>query len=239
MHLLAPDLLADARELSVPVTVAGLVLGLALWLLGWRGHRFWIVLSATLTGGIAGLVSSPNYGVQPLVAGLLAAVASGVLALALVRVLAFVAGGLCACLLMHAIAPSWDQPLVSLLVGGLIGIYLFRLGTMVLTSMVGTLLVAYCALCLLDRIGTLNSVQWADSNAVLLNWLCGSGAILGVLSQFLLERRRLRKKREKEEAVKKKVEDDAAKKKADEIKKKAKAAAANKWWPPWGQRKAG
>lgn len=236
MHLLAPDLLADARELSVPVTAAGLALGLLLWLMGWWGHRFWIVLSATLVGGIGGLVESPAYGVQPLVAGLLAAVAAGVLALALVRVIAFLAGGLGACLLMHLVAPSWDQPLVSMLVGGLAGVYFFRFGTMLLTSTVGTLLMGYCSLCLLDRLGTLKCAAWADANGVLLNWLCGSGIILGVLTQFLLERRRNRKKREKEEAKKKKADEEAAKKKADEARKKAKPA--NKWWPPWGQRKA-
>jgi hypothetical protein len=237
MHLLAPDLLADARELSLPVTAAGLALGLVLWLFGWWGHRFWIVLSATLAGGIAGLVESPAYGVQPLVAGLLAAVAAGVLALALVRVLAFVAGGLGACLLVHVVAPSWDQPLVTMLVGGLAGVYFFRLGTMVLTSTVGTLLVGYCGLCLLDRLGTLKAPAWADGHAVLLNWLCGSGIVLGVLTQFLLERRRLRKRKEREEAAKKKADEDAAKKKADEAKKKAKPAPGG-WWPPWGQRKA-
>jgi MFS family permease len=234
MQLVAPDLLADARELSTPITAAGLALGLALWLLGWRGHRFWIVLSATLSGGVAGLAASSAYGVEPLVAGLLAAVAAGVLALALVRVLAFAAGGLAACILMHALAPSWDQPLVSMLIGGLLGVYFFRLGMMTFTSAAGTVLVTYCALCLLDRLGTLNSVLWAGGNAVLLNWLIGSSAILGVLTQFLLERRRVRKKREREEAAKKKVEEEAAKKKADEAKKKAKPA--QKWWP-WGQQK--
>jgi MFS family permease len=231
MHLLAPDLLADARELSLPVGAGGLALGLALWLLGWRGHRFWVVLSATLAGGIAGLVSSSAYSVQPLVAGLLAAVAAGVLALALVRVLAFAAGGLGACLLMHALAPSWDQPLVSMLAGGLVGVYLFRLGMMALTSLLGTLLVGYCGLCLLDRLGTLDSVRWAAANAVLLNWLCGSGAILGVLTQFLLERRRARKKREQEEKARQKAAED------EEKKKNKPAPAARKGWLPWGQGK--
>jgi hypothetical protein len=237
MQLLAPDLLADARELSGPVLVGGLVLGAALWLLGWRGHRFWVVLAATVAGGVGGLATSPAYGVQPLVAGLLSAVAAGVLALALVRVLAFLAGGLGACLLMHAFAPAWDQPLLSLLVGGLLGVYFFRFGTMALTSLVGTLLVQYCALCLLDHLATLRSVPWAEANAVLLNWLCGSGTVLGVLMQFLLERRRAQKKKQQEEAAKKKAEDEAAKKKADEAKKKAKAATG--WWPPWGKRRAG
>jgi len=233
MRLVAPDILADARELSAGVCALGLVLGLALWLLGWRGHRFWIVLVATLGGGIAGLASSPAYGVQPLVAGLLAAVAAGVLALALARVLAFAAGSLAACLMVHAFAPSWDQPLVSLLVGGLVGVFLFRLGIMALTSALGTLLVMYCALSLLDRLGTLNAVPWADANVVLLNWLGGSAVILGVLTQFLLERRRLRKIREREEKAKQKAAEE-------QEKKKSKPAQRSLFgWGLGGQRKAG
>jgi MFS family permease len=228
MQALAPDLLTEARELSVTATAVGLGVGLMLWLLGWRGHRFWVVLAATVVGGIAGLASSPAYGVQPLVAGLLAAVAAGVLALALVRVLAFAAGGLAACLLVRAVAPSWDQPLVSSLVGGLVGVFLFRLGMMALTSTLGTLLMGYCALSLLDRLGTLNAVLWADGHAVLLNWLCGSGAVLGVLTQFLLERRRLRKKREKEEAAKAKAAEEAER-------KNRKPEPAKRSWLPWGQ----
>jgi MFS family permease len=240
MHLLAPDLLADARELSSSVTAVGLGLGLVLWLLGWRGHRFWIVLSATLAGGIAGLASSPAYGVQPLVAGLLAAVAGGVLALALVRVVAFAAGGLAATLLIHVLSPSWNQPLISVLVGGLLGVYFFRLGMMIVTSTLGTFLIGYCALSLLDRFGILNAVAWADGHAVLVNWLCGSGSVLGVLTQFLLERRRLRIQRQREEAARQKAAEDAAKKKAaeQEAKKKPKAPPPRKWWPPWGGKRA-
>jgi MFS family permease len=228
MQVVAPDLVADVRELSAPVTSAGLALGLALWVFGWRGHRFWVVLSATVCGGIAGLVSAQAYGVQPLVAGLLAAVAAGVLALALVRVLAFLAGGIAACVMMHAVAPSWDQPLVTLLVGGLIGVFLFRLGMMAFTSTAGTLLTAYCALALLDRLGTLDCHQWPDGNVVLLNWLCGSGAVLGVLMQFVLERRRLYKQRKREEAARQKAAEEAEK-------KKSKPPPAKTSWLPWGQ----
>ena len=83
MALLAPDILEEARGLSVAVSVSGLVLGLLLWLLGWRGHRFWIVLAATVSAGVAGLSMGPSYGASPELAGLLLAIAAGVLALAL------------------------------------------------------------------------------------------------------------------------------------------------------------
>src|SRR5262249_52416225 len=88
MQLLAPDVLAEAQGLSVAVTVTGLVAGLLVWLYGWRWHRFWTVLGATLLAGVLGLYSAPTYGVQPLVGGLLLAVAAGALALSLVRMVA-------------------------------------------------------------------------------------------------------------------------------------------------------
>jgi MFS family permease len=199
MHVLAPDLLADVSELSPAITATGLALGLSLWLFGWKGHRFWIVLAATLAGGIAGLSTPAAYGIQPLVAGLLAAVAAGVLALALVRVIAFAAGGLLACLVVHLALPSWEQPLLTGLVGGLIGVFLFRFWTMVLTSMAGTLLSAYGTLALLHRFEVLDAVSWADQHNVLLNWLWGALSLLGLLVQFVLERRRIRLRRLREE----------------------------------------
>jgi MFS family permease len=225
MQFVVPDILADARELSVTATAIGLALGVLLWLFGWWGHRFWIVLGVTVAGGVAGLSSS---GVQPLVAGLLAAIAAGVLALALVRVVAFAAGGVAGYLVVHTVAPTFEQPLVCALAGGLVGVFLFRLLIMILTSAVGSLLATYCGLCLLDRAGTLHSVSWADSNAVLLSWVIGSATVLGVLTQYLIERRRVLKQKKCEEA--KKAEE------SDKKNKKSEAPAKKKFWP-WGQAK--
>ncbi len=228
MQVVVPDILADARELSVAVTAIGLALGVLLWLLGWWGHRFWIVLGVTVAGGVAGLSSS---GVQPLVAGLLAAVAAGVLALALVRVVAFAAGGVAGYIVVHSVAPTFEQPLVCALAGGLVGVFLFRLLTMTLTSAVGALLTTYCGLCLLDRAGTLSAVPWADSHAVLLSWVIGSSTVVGVLTQYLIERRRVLKQKKREEAEKAKKAEDSDKKN-----KKSEPPAKKKFWP-WGQGK--
>src|SRR2546421_652405 len=88
MQLLAPDILEEAGEISVAVTAASFAIGFLLWLLGWRGHRFWIVLAATIGAGVVGLYAAPAHRTHPLLAGLLLAVAAGALALALVRVIA-------------------------------------------------------------------------------------------------------------------------------------------------------
>src|SRR5207237_9828162 len=85
MQLVAPDILSDACGLSIGLVIAGVVLGLALWLFGWSCHRFWIVLITTVLAGVYGLYDAAAFRAQPLVAALLLALVGGLLALALVR----------------------------------------------------------------------------------------------------------------------------------------------------------
>src|SRR5437763_14657698 len=147
MFLLAPDILAIARDLSAGVSGAGLAVGLVLWLVGYRGHRFWLVLAVTLTGGFVGLAYGPDFGLQPLVGGLLVAVSAGTLALALARLLLFGAGGVAALALARQLVPSWDEPLVFFLSGGLVGVVLYRFWVTALTSFDGTLVLRLFLLC--------------------------------------------------------------------------------------------
>ena len=190
MQLLAPDILEDAKGLSVGITATVFALGLLVWLLGWRGHRFWIVLVATVGAGIYGLNSGPAFGSRPVVAGLLLAVASGVLALAMVRVVAFVAGGLAGWILVHALMPTWHEPLVCFVAGGLVGVLLFRVWTMALTSAAGTVLMAYSGLCLAQSLGNVDAVGMAEKQATLLNCGCGGVVLLGMLVQYYFSRSR-------------------------------------------------
>jgi MFS family permease len=200
MHLLAPDILTEARGLSAGAAAVGLGVGFLLWLLGWWGHRFWIVLFTTAVAGILGLLSGHSHGVQPLAAGLLLALAAGFLALALVRILAFVAGGAAAWLAVQALAPAWAEPLVCFLAGGLLGVLLFRVWTMALTSLAGTLLMAYSGLCLADRLGKLDAPALTARVPVLLNWACIGVALVGLVAQFIMERRRMRNRRWREQS---------------------------------------
>jgi hypothetical protein len=262
MQLLAPDILAAGHGLSVALGVVGLLLGLALWLLGWWQHRFWIVLGTTLCGGVWGLSHGTLTGLQPLVVGLLLAVAAGALAIHLSRVLAFVSGGLSFWLAVHLLVPSWEEPVVCLLVGGLLALVLFRSWTMLLTSLAGTLLMGYSILLLLDRVGKINAAEWAERHAAVLDWSCAGVAVTGWVIQFLAERHRLlrerarqekeradkvdRQKAEKEKAAKEKADKEkAARDKAEKDKaerERARAASRSSWWD-WvlngGSRKAG
>ncbi len=194
MQLVAPDILEEARLLSPLLSGAGMLIGFLLWSLGGRTHRFWLAMSVTLTAGLLGLTLGKDYGMQPLVAGLLLAVSAGALALSLVRLLLFAAGGLASLGLIHHLAPTWNEPIAVFLVGGLIGVFLYRFWIVTFSSSIGALLLVYSALALLDRLHIVDSVAWTDKNGPLLNWGCGALVVLGILVQFLLERRRQRKK---------------------------------------------
>ena len=98
-------------------------------------------------------------------------------------------------------APAWDEPIAIFLVGGLIGVVLYRFWISTFSSLVGSLLMAYSTLALLDRLHRLDSVEWSKTNGPLLNWGCAALIVLGVLVQFLLERRRQYKARLSEEPV--------------------------------------
>jgi hypothetical protein len=229
MNLVDPDILAEARGLPPLAPGIGLAVGLVLWIFGARSHRFWIALVITMSAGLVGLAHGPAYGMQPLVAGLLLAIAAGALALSLVRVLLFAAGGFAALAVMHAFAPNQDEPLVSFVVGGLGGILLYRFWITTLTSLIGSLLIAYSGLCLLDRLHTLDAKAWSTQNAGLLNWGCGAAAVMGILVQFLLERRRKRKAK-----ARKDEEDEEDERPSFRHKAKHKAP----WWG-WMYRRAG
>jgi hypothetical protein len=188
MQLIEPEILADASGLALGLSVCGLLLGLAVWLLGWRRHRFWVVLTITLVGGVYGLNEAPALHAPPVVAGSLIALGAGTLALALARLFAFAAAGVAALLAVQAFVPTWDQPLVSFMTGGMLGVLLFRLWVMVLTSLAGALLMTYSALCLAERLTKLQAADFAEQRMTLLNWICGGLAALGVVLQLWLNR---------------------------------------------------
>jgi MFS family permease len=230
MVLVAPDILDEVRQLPWYLLAFAAALGLLLWLVGGRGHRFWLVLCMTLTGGVFGLSFGAAYGVQPLVAGLLVGVAAGALALALARVVLFILGGAACVWLAHAVAPAWDEPALCFLAGGLVGVLLYKVWVTALSSLAGTLLLAYSILGLLGRLAGFDAVAWAGEQTAVLNWACGALAVLGLLAQLLLERRRVRRRREQEKARKE------AEERAREQPPPPPPPPPRHWWE-WGSKK--
>src|SRR3954470_2454668 len=126
MQVLNPDFLVLTRELSPGVSIVAILVGLALWLYGAHSHRFWLALLMTVSAGLLGLVLGPEFAVQPLVAGLLLALAAGMLALALTRITLFALGGFCAILVVRIAVPAANE-FLCFVVGGLVGVCFYQL----------------------------------------------------------------------------------------------------------------
>jgi hypothetical protein len=240
MQLIAPDILDAAQGLTLPASATALAVGVLLWLTGWRVHRFWIVLSITVGAGLAGLHAGRAVGLQVLVVGLLLAFTAGLLALQLARLIAFAAGGAAAWLGVSAIAPTFDQPLLCFLAGGLLGMLLFRLWTMTLTSFAGALLAGYAGLLGWAQLKpTFDPVQWSGEHVTNLNTGVAAATVAGVIAQSLLERWRnarpirqaRRAKKEKQRALAFLSESERAK--FEQLEAQAEAEKRRGWLTAW------
>jgi hypothetical protein len=198
MTIIASDILTDLCGLSLGLLIALIPIGLTLWLFGWWSHRFWIVLATTVLAGVFGLLEATTWHAQPIVAAVLLAIAAGVLALALVRVITFAAGGLAGVYIVQLAFPTWHQHVVCFLVSGLLCLLLFRWFFMVLTSLLGASLLAYGTLAILHYHEILDTIAWSETNVMLLTIVCGAATLFGFLFQFYHDRRRSRRLREDE-----------------------------------------
>src|SRR5580704_8368890 len=186
MQLIAPDILAEARGLTAAMSGTLCVLGVALWLFGWRWHRFWVVAGITLAAGLIGLnAGRAAGGTQIMAVGILLAVAAGMLALELAKVFAFVAGGCGAWLAIQWVFPQAQELWAVFLSGGLFGVLLYRLWTMLLTSLMGVLMAGHLALLLLEQVASFNAVKWVTDNQAAVNGGVVGLAVIGILLQAI------------------------------------------------------
>jgi hypothetical protein len=189
MHLIAPDILAEARGLSVGACAGAIAVGLLLWLFGWRWHRFWTVAGITAAGGLYGLFAGQTGGGQAIAIGVLLALSAGLLALELARLLAFAAGGTAAWLAAGTLFPDTPAVGVWVLAGGLAGVLFYRLWTMAVTSLVGTLVVGHSGLVLAGEVTGFDAADWAGRNPIALTVAVGLGSLLGLAVQGAQARR--------------------------------------------------
>jgi hypothetical protein len=184
MQLIAPDVLAEAHGLTSAMSGTLCVLGVALWLFGWRWHRFWIVSGITLAAGLLGLnAGRAAGGTQIMAVGILLAVAAGMMALELAKVFAFVAGGCGAWLAVQWVFPNAQELWAVFLSGGLFGLLLYRLWTMLLTSLAGVLLASHAGLLLIEEAFHFDSVTWVTANQAAMNGVAVGLIVLGILLQ--------------------------------------------------------
>ncbi|MCS7166724.1 MAG: hypothetical protein RMI91_14855 [Gemmatales bacterium] len=118
------------------------LLGLAIILAGWRGYRLWFSMLITSLAGMWGLVYGNQYGVSPLVAGLLAALGAGSVSLAMTRLIIFGVGGWLAGQLARLVFQEWANPLICFFAGGLLSVLLFKSVVRLVTGGIGVLLLS-------------------------------------------------------------------------------------------------
>ena len=223
MQLIAPDILAEARGLTGAMTGTICVLGFALWLFGWRWHRFWIVAGITLASGLIGLnAGRATAGTQVMAVGILLAVSAGLLALEMAKVLAFVAGGCGAWLAVQWVLPQAQELWAVFLSGGLLGLLLYRLWTMLLTSLLGALFASHAGLLLAEQIFSFDAVTWASRNGPALNGVMVGVVVLGILLQAVSA--------PDEEAKAEKSEEKESKEPKPESAPESSPPAKTKWW---------
>ena len=230
MQLVAPDILDAAVGISPALSVTAFLVGALLWFMGGITHRFWVVLGSTVIAGVVGLFVGKRFDMQPLVAGLLLAISVGALALSLFRVVLFVAAGSAVVWLAGTVASSWVEPIACFLAGGLLGIALYKVCVVALSSLAGTLLMSYSGLLLANSFGKVDVVDLSNKHGPLLSWGVGTATILGVLVQFLIVRRGKKKPKEEKDGGEK-----------DEGKKAKKSEKASSLWrasPAFSARRA-
>lgn len=183
MTLICPDVLIEARGLSAGAAGFLLFVGFLLWAFGWRWHRFWVVFAITLTAGLLGIAAGKSAGSQVLVVGLLLAVSAGMLALELAKILAFVTGGIVMWVTAEAVFPQAQELWAMFLCGGLLGVALYRVWTMLATSLIGILLCWHSMLVMAESLFGLDGPKLAADNNVALNSGVIGAALLGVVVQ--------------------------------------------------------
>lgn len=184
MQLIAPDVLAASHGLSVGAAGMLALIGLMLWACGWRWHRFWVVFGMTLLAGVIGLNAGESTGGrQVMVVGILVAVAAGMLALELAKILSFITGGVAGWVAAQTVFPQAQELWVVFLSGGLLGVVLYQLWTMLITSFLGVLLTWHAGFLLAESLAKIDAMNLVAKHSAALNGGVIAVSVLGVLVQ--------------------------------------------------------
>jgi hypothetical protein len=148
VQLIAPEIVAEVGRLSRSGVFAGFALGLAIWATGWMRRTFWVSLAVTVGFGLFGLQIGREAGTHPLVTALLLGISAGALAVELGRLIAFVSGGLATAITIQTFVPSFPEPLLAYLAGGLACVVMYKVWMLAVFGFVGSMTLAYTGLVL-------------------------------------------------------------------------------------------
>jgi len=179
------EVLQVARGMSVAMLGTLLALGLAIWLFGWKWHRFWITCLALATA-VAITWKYGNLWTQTPLAVVITviALAAAVVAVELARLAIFVLGGVTLYHLTCQYLPEFHDTWLAFPLGGLIAMLLYRLGWLIVTSILGTLIMVHAGLLLLESVATFDSMQWSQDNTLIIHIGICVWTILGIVCQL-------------------------------------------------------
>ena len=217
MHMIAGEIVSAGRGLSPTLAIIGIVLGGLLWLCGWRWHRFWVVITVTVAGGLYGLQSGRDSDSHLIAMGVLVALSAGMMALELARVLAFIGAGTAMWMLAGLLFPQGRELWVAFMLGGLIGILLYRFWTMLLTSFLGIEISWHAFLILADSQNWFDGENYADRYTKVFNGAVIAAAACGIVAQSWLERWYHRRKKKKKQEAESKIRESEREKVLAEI----------------------
>jgi hypothetical protein len=183
-----PNIMEEVVQLSPAALWIAVGISLVLLILGYQLYKFWIVFVATVAAGLVGLYQGPVWGVHPALGAGLAALAGGILSLSLFRLFAFLSGGIALAVATGLVVPGPGEMLILFVVGGLIALLLERFWMALASSFLGSWLLAFALLGLLDRGKKLDAVTWVEDNTKLLPILVGVGTLLGAGIQYWVYR---------------------------------------------------
>ena len=122
-------------------------------------------------------------------AGILFAVSAGMLAMDLSRLFAFGVAGSTLWMVSQQVLPNFREPLIVFLIGGIVGILLYRLQIRLLTSFVGTLIAAHSVLLIVEAASNeqFEPGPWAAANSLGLDIAVVGLTLLGIAVQGQFE----------------------------------------------------
>jgi len=182
------EVLQAARGMSEAMLGTWLTLGLALWLFGWRWHRFWIACVAVFAAAaITWHWGSHWTRTPPMISAVVVALATAVIAVELARLVVFGLGGVTLLYLANQLLPDFRDVWLAFPLGGLVAVLLFRIGWILVTSLLGTWIATYALLLLIESVSTFDSVQWARNNSLPINIGMIIWILVGIICQLLID----------------------------------------------------
>ena len=197
MQILSQEALARLVDIPLPLVVAALVLAPVFWVLGWRLHRVLFVASVSLIAGMYGLVHGPKIlGINEYFAGILLAVGVGGVAIALVRIGAFVACGLVADSIAAKVAPEYFDPsllgpvrVVAFVAGGLLSVFFYRLVVVLITASLGAAMMVAGVVSLTHQSSSYDALAGGDDLQMIIAGAFVVLVLIGTGVQYLLAHR--------------------------------------------------